>query len=119
MALERIVELGRSRLDLREIRPGNHDQVVVLIVKADVEGGELMVVRGAEKLIKESRPIFYLEVNADYCRRYGYEPVDLYHFFELHNYRAFDIREGVITDLHGSASKEDDVLFMPEERSLD
>lgn len=87
----------------------------IAFVKGDVEGGELMVVRGAEKLIAQSRPIFYLEVNAEYCRRYGYQPADLFNFFNARKYLPCAIRGMSIAEVDGS-NNESDILFLPAEQ---
>ncbi len=62
----------------------------VAFVQADVEGSELMVVHGAVKMIGQFRPVFYLEVENDRCRRYGYKPANLLDFFDLQKYSAYD-----------------------------
>lgn len=89
----------------------------VAFVKCDVEGAELMVVRGAVKMIEKFRPVFYLEVESDHCRRYGYKPEDLFDFFDLQKYGAYTISGGdlFITD-KGAYPGQGDVLFVPTER---
>jgi FkbM family methyltransferase len=48
------------------------------LVKVDVEGGELEVLRGAERLLDAERPpIWILEVNRVTAGAYGYAPQDL------------------------------------------
>ena len=37
-------------------------------IKIDVEGGELMVINGASRIISEIRPVFYIEVGNDVSR---------------------------------------------------
>ena len=63
----------------------------VSFVKIDIEGAELMAVRGAVASIDKFRPVFYLEVVSDYCKRYGYTPEDLFRFFADLNYMAYEI----------------------------
>ena len=89
----------------------------VAFVKADVEGGELMVVHGAVKMIEKFRPVFYLEVQADHCRRYGYKPSDLFDFFELRKYSSYTISGSdlFITEKRTYSGK-GDVLFVPTEK---
>ena len=89
----------------------------VVFVKCDVEGAELMVVRGALKMIEKFRPVFYLEVESDHCRRYGYKPSDLFDFFDLQKYSAYTISGSdlFITDKR-AYSGQGDVLFVPAEK---
>lgn len=91
----------------------------VAFVKADVEGGELIIVHGAVKMIEKFRPIFYLEVESDHCRRYGYKPSDLFDFFERSKYDAYTISGSdlFITDKRVYSGR-GDVLFVPTEKDL-
>ena len=56
-----------SSLDLRRLD----------FVKADVEGAELMVVRGGEEAITRWHPTLLLEIEDRHTARYGYAPDDL------------------------------------------
>lgn len=91
----------------------------IAFVKADVEGAELMVVRGAVKMIEQFRPVFYLEIESDHCCRYGYKPADLFDFFDLQKYRAYTVSGN---DFLGTDKRvysgQGDVLFVPEERFI-
>ncbi|MEN6419732.1 MAG: FkbM family methyltransferase [Clostridiaceae bacterium] len=41
--------------------------VVPEIVKVDVEGAEYMLLQGAQNLLRETRPVFYVEYHSEYC----------------------------------------------------
>ncbi len=41
--------------------------VVPDIVKVDVEGAEYMLLQGAQNLLRETRPVFYVEYHSEYC----------------------------------------------------
>lgn len=60
-------------------------------VKIDVEGAELMAMRGARELLKTHRPPIFLEIVTACCERYGYRPVELFHFFAEAGYEAYTI----------------------------
>lgn len=91
----------------------------ISFIKVDVEGAELMVVRGAIDLINAFRPTIFLEVVRRYCGRYGYTPETLFRFFADRGYRAFTISHsnaGFVINVTGPASyRGKSVLFMPSE----
>jgi FkbM family methyltransferase len=62
-------------------------------VKVDVEGAELMVLKGAESVFQlDPSPIWLLEINVDTSRVFGYTPLDLLQFLaERDDFRFFRI----------------------------
>lgn len=46
-------------------------------VKCDVEGAELLVLRGALDSLRELRPILYLEVCGEWTKNFGYSPDEI------------------------------------------
>jgi FkbM family methyltransferase len=97
----------------REIEPG-----AVRAIKMDAEGSELAVLKGAARLIRESRPILLLEVN-DVVLRQGGASGNLI-LSELRNlaYRVYEIRNSA---LHRLEIFEDssfiDCLCLPAEEA--
>lgn len=92
----------------------------VSFVKIDIEGAELMAVRGAVGLIEAFRPVFYLEIVNDYCKRYDYTREDLFKFFADSGYEAYTLSSsdtGIVVRPTGPASYsgKGDVLFVPSE----
>jgi len=88
-------------------------------IKCDVEGFELFILRGARYLIERCRPVFYNELNLEWCKRYDYLPKDIFHLFEGYGYTPFYIEPGeglipVNTETHVNR----DVLFVPKERPI-
>ena len=71
---------------------------IVDFVKVDIEGAELMFLRGADKLFDQPvPPIFLIEMAAEQTRNFGYGPNDLvrfisdradYDFFAVDEYRG-------------------------------
>lgn len=49
----------------------------VRLVKIDVEGAELQVLRGSETLLRTHRPILHIEVCQEWQRAFGYGPREL------------------------------------------
>ncbi|HDZ20105.1 hypothetical protein LCGC14_0016590 [marine sediment metagenome] len=60
-------------------------------IKLDVEGAELAALRGAESLLKTSRPHILMELNPNTCKTFGYHPLDLVSWV-LDNVGDYDIR---------------------------
>ncbi len=56
-------------------------------IKIDVEGAELMVLRGAHKLLAQQHPLLILETQGQWTQRFGYEPVQVYEFLVSIGYR--------------------------------
>jgi FkbM family methyltransferase len=52
-------------------------------VKIDVEGAEALVLKGAEKVMSQSRPMFYVEVGSE-------QRASVTELFERHGYRLYD-----------------------------
>jgi len=57
------------------------------LIKCDVEGYELFVLKGANQLLTKSRPFVILEVG--HFGKQGYSARDVYNFFEERGYSAF------------------------------
>lgn len=86
----------------------------VSFVKCDVEGFELFVLRGAQSLIRECSPLFYNELNEEWCRRYGYLPSDIFEFFSTRGYRPYYLTgEGSLQAVDVARHVNRDVLFVP------
>ncbi len=88
-------------------------------IKCDVEGFELFVLRGATELIKRCRPVFFNELNAEWCERYDYTTDDIFCFFQERNYTPFylDAQLGMIAvDVEKHINR--DILFVPEEKII-
>jgi FkbM family methyltransferase len=58
-------------------------------VKCDVEGAELLVLRGASRTIRRFRPLLFLEVSRHWTAGFSYEPVEIARFLESLGYSRF------------------------------
>lgn len=47
------------------------------LLKIDVDGAELSVMRGAARILREARPVVFLEIHHDLLERDGIDPVDV------------------------------------------
>jgi FkbM family methyltransferase len=63
-------------------------------IKIDTEGGELHVLQGGERSVKEFRPTVLVEIEARHTARYDYEPDDIVDWFTERGYRMYTWRNG-------------------------
>lgn len=84
-------EEGVVRVELRTLDSlvEQHPKLLkTALIKCDVEGYELFVLRGGQEIIDKARPIAIIEVGSNLR---GYEPQDLYNFFRHRDYLAFAV----------------------------
>tara|TARA_B100000767_G_C19711537_1_gene513029 strand:- start:461 stop:1384 length:924 start_codon:yes stop_codon:yes gene_type:complete len=60
-------------------------------LKIDIEGGELNMLKGAEKIIEKYKPKIFLEIVDIHCDRFGYLPEDVFNFLYNKNYNGLYI----------------------------
>jgi FkbM family methyltransferase len=98
-----------SRDELKEIavRTISLDQYIeaislerIDVVKLDVEGGELDVLRGAASLLNGFRPVFICEVLDAATQPWGYEAREIVSAFSQHDMVWFDFQPGGTLTLH-------------------
>ncbi len=84
------VEVSMFRLDDVLEREGVEH---VDFIKADIEGGELNLLRGAEKLLSRCHPVIFIEIVDIHCSRFGHTPQDVIQLLTGHGYRGNYIDE--------------------------
>jgi hypothetical protein len=57
------------------------------LIKIDVEGSEVALLRGAERTIQRFRPVLMIEVNPSTLQNFGYTARDLIEAIGRHGYR--------------------------------
>ncbi|MCM8769827.1 MAG: FkbM family methyltransferase [Candidatus Omnitrophica bacterium] len=67
----------------------------VNFIKCDVEGSELLVFKGARKLLERCRPIILCELSAECLARTGSCPRDVFAFLDQLGYRAYILRKNL------------------------
>lgn len=90
----------------------------VSFIKCDVEGFELMVFRGAQKILEAYRPVIYTELNYSWCKRYNYTPADVIDFLKGFDYAPFIIIDKSIQPLKEVDFFSGDILFLQRNQYL-
>jgi FkbM family methyltransferase len=96
------VSLREFTVPLTSLDMQAHVQALSAIdfVKIDVEGGELDVLKGAERTLRRHRPLVYCEVYERWAASFGYSPGDLFQFMSKLGYvGARAISKGRIVSL--------------------
>ncbi len=80
-------------------------------IKMDVEGAELLVLRGAEHVLETLHPAVYCEVATDWTERLGYHPDELFAFMESKGYQPHVLGQHGVVSVEGYGGA-DDYLFL-------
>jgi FkbM family methyltransferase len=109
----------RSRL-VQNIRLEVFDEIAKQIplnkidfFKIDVEGAELMVLKGALNTLKKTRPVVMIEMNEDTYRSAGYSGEDIKQFFRDLNYSMNRIKKGGHLEQIKETPPFSNVIFTP------
>ena len=89
------VETIQIQLDTLDNQLKQHDRVDM--IKIDVEGAELEVLKGAKKIIEKFHPIIVFEHGLGASDHYNTSPEDILTFFDDHQYQLFTLK-GFIAD---------------------
>ncbi|HOJ39097.1 MAG TPA: FkbM family methyltransferase [bacterium] len=75
-------------------------------IKCDVEGAELLVFQGAQKIIEKSRPVILCELCQDYLTRFGATTEKVRQFFLGLGYLSYIWKDGLkaVTNLDGNGN---------------
>jgi FkbM family methyltransferase len=63
------------------------------LVKIDVEGAEVEVLRGMEVIIRRARPTIFVEVHGVALPRFGHSPTDVVTFLRRHDYALYHVED--------------------------
>lgn len=63
-------------------------------IKIDIEGAELLMLKGAREVLKRFKPVLLVEIDARYTSRYGYVPDELYGFLRSLGYTCLYVFKG-------------------------
>lgn len=114
---------GGSGMMSEHVRQTTVDNVVAAeglerldLLKADIEGGELDMLKGAVNALERFRPTLFLEVNDAHLRRAGDSAADLWRFVEAFDYRGFLFDTATAQFVPAQPPLTGDLWFLPSER---
>jgi FkbM family methyltransferase len=91
--------------------------MTVDLIKCDVEGAELNVLKGAAETLRRDKPVIYAEICVYWAKRFGWEPNDLVEYLGSFGYVGFIIRDGKLVPItEGGSINETNFIFLPKER---
>jgi FkbM family methyltransferase len=112
--------LERVPVETRRLDSFMREFAVVNLIKIDVEGGELGVLRGAVQVISRFRPLVTFEFGLNAIGGYGITPRDMADYWEAMNYAVHDILGRPLSsdDFVTSAERQQvwDYVAIPAER---
>lgn len=77
------VAIYNCRVGTIDVYAREHDIKDVSVIKCDVEGAELLAMKGAKALLESKNPpVLFLEAWSGWTKDFGYEPADLFAFLE-------------------------------------
>ena len=86
--LDKIIKVQTEKLD--ELIPSN---LKVDMIKIDVEGGELLVLEGAEGILLKDKPVVIFEHGLGASDHYNYGPHDVFSFFNKLDYHIYTLND--------------------------
>lgn len=87
------------------------------VLKCDVEGAELRVLAGGQRVLEHHRPVVLLEADDLHQRREEATAANVLDVVTSYGYRAYRFRRGRLEEIAGVVEGEDDYVFVPRELS--
>lgn len=113
---ELIQEIALDTLD-RELEKLQMPRVS--LIKLDVEGAELQVLKGSKKTILEFKPKWIIEINEEACQAGGYTSQDILEFLKGFGYIFYKIGlRGKLTKIEKVEDAFVNILALPLEKQL-
>lgn len=83
------IEITTQRLDdVTQVR----NLESICLIKIDVEGAELNVIKGALETIRENKPVLFVELLRKWSKIFGYHPNDVLRILQELGYKAFEVK---------------------------
>lgn len=84
------------------------------LITIDVQGVELLVLRGAERLIRDMRPYILLEIEQRWMSEHGISPNDLFKFFDRFSYGVYEIAKWGLREVVPGLVRDANWLCLPQ-----
>jgi FkbM family methyltransferase len=102
-----ISDFGRTDVRRYEVPLTTLDEFVrdnslarVDVIKCDVEGAELLLLRGAVGLLRSpNAPVWLIEIAPTLCAAFGHSPADIFEILKPFGYEFYRIRKGARLEL--------------------
>jgi len=119
-ASSRIVQKKRMRDEILKVSTRKFDDLDLTLtsptlIKIDVEGYELDVLKGANKFVEQTRPYVILEINKALLKEYGTNMKDIENYFLFKNYVLHNILN---SNDYFACPKENQVLLLGASKFL-
>jgi FkbM family methyltransferase len=97
------------------------DLARVDLIKCDVEGAELLVLRGAGNTIKEHMPVLFLEMLRKWAVKFDYHPNDIIDHLQKFGYSCHFVKKGFLIPLAAITEKTvaTNFCFLHKEKHVD
>ncbi len=83
------------------------------MIKADVEGAEMLLLAGMKETIVKSRPVIFMEIRNELLNKFGYRLTDIYEFLYRYNYSGYEILEPGVLKQVIEPVESDHLVFLP------
>ncbi|MGZ5191638.1 MAG: FkbM family methyltransferase, partial [Flavisolibacter sp.] len=92
-------------------------RVKVDLIKIDIEGAELLALKGMEGILRNSRPVLFVEISS-LLGLYGSSSAELYDFMRKLNYKYYQATNENTLQNVPAGTEDDLIIFVPEEYSF-
>jgi FkbM family methyltransferase len=110
--------VSKARITRLDTFVEEQDIDLVDFIKVDIEGAELLFLRGGQKFLAKSRPIIYGEFHSGMMPKFGHNFLDVIEFFKPLNYRVFGFKNRLQpAEILEPKVGMGNVFFVPEEKT--
>ena len=86
----------------------------IAMIKIDAEGSEMNILTGMEIILKEQKPVIFIEILTELLKRFGHAPADIFKYLWSYGYTAYEPVKPQVLQLLSEPKESDTVIFLPE-----